>query len=148
MWSPEPVHEPLIPKWMFDEINARRLVRQGSRDGNAANKHPGTRHSYVLRGMVFCPCGRRMFGNARHHTTYYMCWPQAFYADRVFGHQRRELFEAALASTDDWVSREREAERERIQRGLADLARRQDNLLRQAQDCDPGDPFAGAPPEL
>lgn len=33
VWSPEPVHEPLIPKWMYDAINARRQARKGSRHG-------------------------------------------------------------------------------------------------------------------
>ncbi|MFC4854136.1 hypothetical protein [Actinophytocola glycyrrhizae] len=61
--------------------------------------------------------------------------------DRVFGPHRRELLAADLASTDDRETRQREAERGRLQRTLADLARRQDNVMRQAQDCAPDDPF-------
>lgn len=170
VWSAEPVHEPLIPKWMYDELAARRAAKRGSRDGNAPNTHPKTRRTYVLRGMVFHWCDRRMYGNHRHGSQYYMCNPasnnrgrpdkhaghekaayiredeilgavSAFYIDRVFGAHRRELFAAGLASTDDRETREREAERERLQRTLADLSRRQDNVMRQAQDCSPDDPF-------
>ena len=28
VWSAEPAHEPLIPKWMFDEFNARSTARR------------------------------------------------------------------------------------------------------------------------
>ncbi len=170
VWSPEPTHEPLIPKWMYDELTARRAAKRGSRDGNQPNTHPQTRRTYVLRGRVIHDCGRRMFGNHRHHSTYYMCHPRAnnrgradkyaghekaayiredalldavsaFYADRVFGPHRRDLLAADLTTVDDRESRQREAERDRLQRALADLVRRQDNVMRQAQDCDPDDPF-------
>ncbi|MGI8310049.1 recombinase zinc beta ribbon domain-containing protein [Saccharopolyspora hattusasensis] len=26
--------------------------------------------------MVFCGCGRRMFGGERHNRPYYLCWPR------------------------------------------------------------------------
>jgi site-specific DNA recombinase len=171
VWSPEPVHEPLIPKWLYDELAARRAAKRGSRDGNSLNTHPATRRTYVLRSMVVHGCGRRMYGNHRHGSTYYMCNPasnnrgrpdkhaghekaayiredavldavSAFYADRVFGPHRRDLLAADLATVDDRETRQREAERDRLQRTLADLARRQNNVMRQAQDCDPDDPFA------
>jgi site-specific DNA recombinase len=173
VWSTEPAHEPLIPKWMYDELAARRQARRGSRDGNTKNVHPETGRTYVLRGMVFSSCGRRMFGNNRHNTTYYMCWPRSnnrgrpdkyaghpkaaylrergvldalalFFADRVFGHQRRDILAADLAGIDDQAARQRQAERERLQRAVADVARRQNSILRQAQEGDPGDPFTKA----
>jgi len=107
----------------------------------------------------------------RNHTvTYYLCWPRknnrgrpdthaehpktvylnektaldavaAFYAERVFGPRRRELLAAELAGLDDHAGRQRAADRQRLTRALADIERRQANLLRQAQDGDPGDPF-------
>ncbi|MFD5696839.1 recombinase family protein [Streptomyces lasiicapitis] len=170
VWSPEPVHEPLISKWMFDELVARRQDKRGSRDGNALNKHPATRRTYVLRGLIHCACGRRLFGNHRHRTTYYSCWPRAnnrgrpdvyaghpatlyineadlleaigaFFADRVFGPERRALLVADLRDADVRADQERETERERLQRALADLARGQDNILRQAREGAPDDPF-------
>ena len=171
VWSPEPTHEPLIPKWMYDELTARRSARQGSRHGGDPNSHPATSRTYVLRGMVVHDCGRRMGGGQRHGSTYYNCVPShnnrgrpdtyaghekaayiredaildavaAFYGDRVFGPHRRDLLQADLATVDDRESKQRDAERDKLQRTLADLARRQDNVMRQAQDSDPGDPFA------
>ena len=170
VWSPSPVHEPLIPKWMYDELATQRAAKRGSRDGNKPNTHPQTKRTYVPRGMVVHGCGRRMYGNHRHHTTYYSCNPSSnnrgrpdktrghakaayipepavldavstFYTDRVFGPDRRDLLQADLATVDNRETRQREAERDRLQRTLADLARRQDNVMRQAQDADPNDPF-------
>jgi hypothetical protein len=142
----------------------------GSRDGNEPNTHPQTRRTYLFRGVIVHDCGRRMNGNHRHHSTYYMCHPKAnnrglpdkyarhakaayiredlildavsaFYTDRVFGRHRRELLAAEVASTDNRETRQRDAQREQLQRTLADLARRQNNVMRQAQDSDPDDPF-------
>jgi site-specific DNA recombinase len=173
VWSPQPVHEPLIPKWMYDEMTAHRAARKGSRAGNEPNTHPQTRRSYLLRGMVFCGCGRRMAGTHRHQRAYYLCWPKAnnrgrpdkyaehpstvylredalldavsaFFADRVFGAHRRDMLTGDLATVDDRATQARHTERERLQRVLADTARRQNTVLRQAQDGDPDDPFTKA----
>ncbi|WP_083896234.1 recombinase family protein [Nocardia jiangxiensis] len=172
VWSTEPAHEPLIPKWMYDELTARRQARRGSRDGNSPNTHPATRRTYVLRGMVFCGCGRRMFGTHRHNITYYQCWPRPnnrgrpdqcaghhkavylredaileaitrFFADRVLG-PRRDSLTADLDGIDDRAERERRFERERLQRVVADVTRRQSSVLRQAQRGDSDDPFSTA----
>nr|WP_232328117.1 recombinase family protein [Kibdelosporangium sp. MJ126-NF4]CEL17462.1 Site-specific recombinase [Kibdelosporangium sp. MJ126-NF4]CTQ91311.1 Site-specific recombinase [Kibdelosporangium sp. MJ126-NF4] len=171
VWSTEPAHEPLIPKWMYDEMTTHRQDRRGSRDGGGMNTHPETLHTHVLRGMVFCECGRRMFGDQRRNYAYYKCWPRnnnrgrpdkyaghpkvvyiregalldavgRFFADRVFGASRREILAADIATIDDRATRARQADRERLQRVVADVARRQDAILRQAQDGD--DPFARA----
>jgi DNA invertase Pin-like site-specific DNA recombinase len=173
VWSTEPAHEPLIPKWMYDEINARRTAKRGSRDGDGFNTHPDTRRTYVLRGMIFDGCGRRMFGTHRHKAAYYLCWPRnnnrgrpdkyaghakavyiredavldavsRFFADRVFGPDRRAILAADIEGIDDRATRERKAERERLRRSLTDIAKRQNSLLRQAQNGDPDDPFAKA----
>ncbi|MFF4502998.1 recombinase family protein [Streptomyces sp. NPDC001401] len=171
VWSPEPAHEPLIPKWMYDELAARRAAKRGSRDKNTPNAHPDTRRTYLFRGRVHCFCHRRMRGLVQKRLTYYQCWPKgnnrgrpqafadhpktvyiretalidavsAFFADRVFGPQRRELFAADLASQDDRAARQREDERERLRHTLADVQRRQANILRQVEESDPGDSFA------
>ncbi|MFE0133217.1 recombinase family protein [Streptomyces sp. NPDC059037] len=79
VWSSEPSHEPLIPKWMFDEMYARRRAHAGSRDGGDRDSHVQTCRTYVLRGRVFCGCRRRMSGVCRGTggtRTYYMCWPK------------------------------------------------------------------------
>ncbi|CAO5152081.1 site-specific DNA recombinase [Frankia sp. AiPs1] len=172
VWSSEPVHEPLIPKWMFDEFNANRQTRRGSREHNELNRHPATKRTYLFRGMIHCTCGRRMFGTVRDSSApvCYKCWPRAnnrgrddnfaghpksvriredvleaaiadFYTERVFGRDRIALLSAELATYDDRAARERVAERGRLQRKIDELDRRQGNLLRQAQDGDPDDPF-------
>lgn len=64
-----------------------------------------------------------------------------FFTERVFGPQRRELFLADLDVVDDTARRERSAQRQRLQRKLADTVRKQDNVLRQAEDANPTDPF-------
>lgn len=170
VWSSEPAHEPLIPKWMFDELNTTSDAKRGSRDGAGQRKDPRATRTYLFRGRVLCDCGRRMIGNPRHNTTYYRCHPannnrgrpdkhadhpptvymredllitavNRLYSERVFGPQRRELFLADLATVDDSARRESEEERQRLQKNLADTVRKQDNVLRQAEDSDPRDPF-------
>jgi site-specific DNA recombinase len=67
-----------------------------------------------------------------------------FFADRVLGPHRRDVLAADLEGLDDRATHERHAERERRQRVVADVARRQNSVLRQAQDGDPDDPFTKA----
>ncbi|WP_322769137.1 recombinase family protein, partial [Frankia sp. Cr1] len=172
VWSDQPVHEPLIPKWMFDEFNAHRQTRRGSREGNDLNTHPAARRTYVFRGMIFCAYGRCMIGYISRPgaPVSYICWPKGnnrgredklaghpktvriredvllnavpdFYAERVFGRRRVALLTAELATFDDRAAQERAAARGKLQRRIEDLASKQDNILRQAQDGDPADPF-------
>jgi len=116
-------------------------------------------------------CGPRMLGNARPTRAYYTCWPKGtnrgrsettntghpksvyiredlilqavsdFLADRLFGPHRRDLFTAGLTTADDQATRERDQDRERPHRTLDEITHRQANLLSQAQDCEPGDPY-------
>ncbi|GLY67627.1 putative recombinase [Amycolatopsis taiwanensis] len=170
VWSVEPAHEPLIPKWMFDELNAASRARRGSRDGSEQNRHPNTKRAYVLRSRVFCRCGRRMLGHHHRGYNYYRCWPKnnnrgrmdrfgdhpstvyiredalltaitTAFADCLFGHNRMRVLTAGLDQVDDREERERQDCRARLQKNVADLKRKQDNLLRQAEDADPDDPF-------
>lgn len=171
VWSPKPVHEPLIPKWMFDELNSSRGKSRGSRDNDTLNSHPLTKRKYVLRGRVHHSCGRRMTGDTRPKgAAYYLCWPRKnnlatpelhpglpasvrvredelleaicrFYADRLFGPERRSILETEQGGVDDTAAAEREAERSRRQKLLATIAPQQDSIMRQARDGDPDDPF-------
>ena len=52
------------------------------------------------------------------------------------------LLAADLARTDDRQTQARAAARQRLGRTVTDLARRQENNLRQAQTADPADPFS------
>ncbi len=171
VWSPKPVHEPLIEKWMFDAINGNRGTKRGSRDSDTYNRHPLTKRKYLLRGRVVHSCGRRMTGDTKPRgAAYYLCWPRKnnlatphlhpglpasvrvredelleavcrFYADRLFGPERRAILETELGGVDGTAARERAAERTRQQKLLATLARQQDSVLKQACEGDPDDPF-------
>ncbi|WP_378733950.1 hypothetical protein [Nocardia brasiliensis] len=158
---------------MYDELVARRKARRGSRDGHEKNTHPETKRTYMFRGMLLHGCNRRMFGTSRHGDTYYLCWPTGnnrgrpdkyaghpktvyiredavldavsrFFTERVFGEHRRDLLAADLAGVDDHATRQRHIDQERLQRTIADVTRRQNAVLRQAQDGDPDDPFTKA----
>ncbi|GAA5151776.1 hypothetical protein GCM10023321_19390 [Pseudonocardia eucalypti] len=173
VWSPEPVHEPLIPKWMYDEISARRWAKRGSRDSSEPNTHPATQRTYLLRGMLTHQCGRRMGGTMRNGHTYYLCYPaennrarpdkyeghpktvylresalldaiSRFFAERVFGPYRQDLLTADLDTLDDRETRARQAERARLQKHIAKITRQQDSVLTQAQEGDPDEPFTKA----
>lgn len=76
VWSPEPTHPPLIAKWMYDEYQARSRARQGSRAEGAEDVRAHVQRTYLLRGLLFCQCGRRMNGNHRRGLTWYLCWPR------------------------------------------------------------------------
>ncbi|MFC7839995.1 recombinase family protein [Streptomyces sp. NPDC057382] len=76
VWSPRPVHEPLVTKELFDAVSTVGRKRQGSRTTHGPNAHPATKRSYVLRSYVYCDiCDRRMFGKTRHQISYYACQP-------------------------------------------------------------------------
>jgi hypothetical protein len=66
-------------------------------------------------------------------------------ADRGLGPHRAAALAADLATVDERAAAERQAERERLQRGLADVARRRHNLRPQAQDLDRRHPDRSPP---
>ncbi|WP_081855511.1 recombinase family protein [Saccharopolyspora rectivirgula] len=170
VWSAEPAHEPLIPKWMFDELTARRESKRGSRDGAGENPHPATKRTYLLRGRVLCVCQRRMLGHRHRGQNYYRCWPKNnnrgrmdrlddhpntvymredvllsalndAYGTYLFSKDRLNLLADTVDQGVDQAELERVARRDRLNKQLAELTRKQDNLLAQAEDADPGDPF-------
>ena len=76
VWSPQPTHEPLVTRELFDAAQRIATGRRGSRTANAPNRHPATKRSYLLRSYVICAmCGRRMFGKTLRGKTYYACQP-------------------------------------------------------------------------
>ncbi|GHI41098.1 recombinase family protein [Streptomyces violascens] len=170
VWSPYPVHEPLIPKWMFDELGARRRARLGRQSTSSPGSLPSNRRSYRFRGRVLCACGRRLHGNHRKGVTYYICWPKAnnrgrpdtyaqhpkaryvneatllratvaLYADRVLASHMKYLLTADLSAIISGGLRHHEEERTGHERVLADIGRRQEITLQRAQECGPNDPF-------
>jgi site-specific DNA recombinase len=85
VWSPEPTHEPLVTKELFDAAAAIAPTRQGSRNKAGPNvSHPDTKRVYRLRSFVICgTCGRRMFGKSRKQHSYYACQPKLNHAGKV-----------------------------------------------------------------
>ncbi|WP_258904020.1 recombinase family protein [Actinokineospora sp. UTMC 2448] len=173
VWSPEPAHEPLIPKWMYDELTILRLAKRGSRDGHEPNRHPNTTRSYLLRGRVLCRCGRRMLGHRHRGHTYYRCWPQnnnrgrmdrftdhpktvyiredailtaltTVFNECLFNPHRVETLLARIPQVDRQRQLDLADRRTRLQKRALELVRKQNNLLKQAENADPDDSFTQA----
>ena len=84
VWSPQPTHEPLVTKSVFDAAAGIADRRHRSRDGGGLNSHPETTRSYLLRSFVICEaCGRRMYGRFNKKSTYYVCQPALNHAGKV-----------------------------------------------------------------
>ncbi|WP_157529049.1 zinc ribbon domain-containing protein [Nocardia sp. NRRL S-836] len=157
---------------MFDAVNATSDQRKGSRDGAEPNTHRYTKRTYLFRSRVVRDCGRRMMGyRHKLRYTYYRCWPtnnnrgrpdkhaghprtvyvreeaimtavEHAYSEFLFHPGRRTLLTQDIDQAEQQANRQRSDERARLQRHAADLARRQDNLLRQAESAEPDDPFS------
>jgi site-specific DNA recombinase len=65
----------------------------------------------------------------------------AFFTERVFGSQRREKFLASLTQIDDAAHCDRQAGLERANRAVAEISRKQADVLRQVDEADARDPF-------
>ena len=162
VWSPEPTHDPLVNREVYDAVQQLAAGRQGSRH-TGMNSHPATRRTYVLRHYVHCGlCDKRMFGKTRKNIAYYTCQPQldrvghpetyvdhpralyaredrlldcvqAFFAERVFGPNRASHLAAQLARRDIRQNDEQARRIAALQKTVTDLARRQDNLLQERE---------------
>ncbi|MER7858811.1 hypothetical protein ABTX61_06900 [Amycolatopsis japonica] len=64
---------------------------------------------------------------------------ETFFNERLFGPQRHALLVADQDDTHTAKRRDTERRRQALQKKVADATRKQDNLLRQAED--PDDPF-------
>jgi hypothetical protein len=78
VWSPQPTHEPLVTRALFDAATPVTRIRARSRTTPGINSHPAARRSYLLRSYLTCEqCGRRMYGRSRAGKTrdyvYYAC---------------------------------------------------------------------------
>jgi hypothetical protein len=161
VWSRQPTHEPLVTRNLFEAASTVGRFRQGSRPAADANSHPQTTRTYLLRSYLYCQtCQRRMWGGTKKTVTYYHCrkhennhghlpWydqhpphvlvredlllpPVAqFFKKRIFGTARKTLLEDTLP--EHRADEELEARRRAVQAELADLQRRQDNLMRELE---------------
>lgn len=110
VWSPQPTHEPLVTRELFDAVSAMPRKRQGSRTACGVNRHPAAKRSYILRSYVVCDlCERRMFGKTRHRIPYYACEvdPNEHHERSWFTAHPRSLWvreETLLASVSDFFT--------------------------------------------
>lgn len=166
VWSAEPTHEPIIPRELYDAAQAVARERAGSRWGDALSRHPQARRTYRLRSFVMCghaDCGRRMAGSTVRGRVYYVCMrrppyqtavdgheqrvyaPEAlimpivgeFFASRIFGADRQDLMQAAIAATgEDDPRRQRDDRLKALRRAADDLGRRLERLVRSIEETD------------
>jgi hypothetical protein len=169
VWSRQPTHEPLITRKLFEAASTVGRFRQGSRPAPGPNSHPKTARTYLLRSYLYCHlCDRRMWGGTKRAVTYYHCkkseknhahrpWysqhpphvivredlllpPVArFFKNRIFGPSRKILLEDTIPGGR--VDPQLDARRVAVQAELADLQRRQNNLMQELERFNPsGDP--------
>ncbi|MEU6858547.1 recombinase family protein [Glycomyces sp. NPDC046736] len=75
VWSPEPVHEPLVS--LEDFVQAQEVAKRTNRSRSRKSSHQAAKNEYPLRSFVFHEqCGRRMFGNQRRESRYHSCSPK------------------------------------------------------------------------
>lgn len=125
IWSEAQVHEPLIDLETFQ--NVRDLM--AGRGRATPHKPHRARHSYVLRGCMFCGvCHRRMEGHWANQLAYYRCRLPQTYA--VSGHPRNVCIreDALLPHLDRWLAGEFAPTR--INHTLDALARAADDQTR------------------
>jgi site-specific DNA recombinase len=106
VWSPLPVHEPIVSRELFDQVEdraRRNEVRADRRNGHAYPQRPSHRSGrlYPLRGRVRCSlCERRMEGTHQKGKNRYRCrfvWNRGAVAADQAGHPR------ALSVTEEVV---------------------------------------------
>jgi DNA invertase Pin-like site-specific DNA recombinase len=165
--SDEPTHPAIISPEQFAAAAAIAPARERSKSGSGHNRHPATRRTYTLRSYVRCTmCGRRMFGKVVNRTTYYACQPPDgrrpdghpvsvlvpevpligflgdFFNTRLLGPDRAEFLAASMTDLDQDTGTEYARRVAALDRQITDLTSKQARLLRQAEDAEPGDPFA------
>ncbi len=166
IWSPHPVHEPLVTREVFDAVWSNSRTQQGSRPGADPNTHPDTQRTYPLRSYVHCAlCQRRMFGKASKGLSYYVCYKDAahhrdadwyqehpkalwvretilleavhwFFGERVFGHHRKELLQVQLAAAEPAAEEGNRRRAEQLREEITRTERRKDRLLDELDNYD------------
>ena len=78
LWSPAPVHPPIVDRATWDAAQDIAAGHSTSRDGEDLNSHPATARFYPYRSRIRCrDCRRRMtgttYGKPGALSTYYRC---------------------------------------------------------------------------
>ena len=165
LWSPQPVHEPLVDMDTWREAQEAGAEHATSRDHDQPPANPAGR-VYPYRGRVRCrDCTKRMAANPYPAHVYYRCphdpasprhaaahpghprtvqVPETllnaitsrFLNDRVFTPRRAALLAAQLPATD--------ADAAALQAQISKLDRQQNAQITALEDIDPDSPAAPA----
>ncbi len=79
VWSPEPTHEAIVDRELFDAVEGRAQRNGAPAKLVMSKRYPQRKHGragrlYVLRGRVRCGlCGRRMEGSHQKGRNWYRC---------------------------------------------------------------------------
>jgi site-specific DNA recombinase len=75
VWSPEPVHEPIVDRALWDRVQSRRRSDAVDWSGRAARGPQATSpYPFALRGIVTCAmCGHPMEGAYQRGSAYVRC---------------------------------------------------------------------------
>jgi hypothetical protein len=75
VWSPEPVHEPIVDRALWDRVQSRRRGDTVDRSGRLARgPQAHTPYPHALRGIVTCGmCGHPMEGAYQRGSAYVRC---------------------------------------------------------------------------
>ena len=80
IWSPHPVHEPLVTRELFDaatSLGTSGRREQAQKYNTAAHPAQSEDHDYPLRSYIVCAlCGHRMSGKLSKGRPYYACQPK------------------------------------------------------------------------
>jgi site-specific DNA recombinase len=171
LWSPEPVHEPIVDMQTWKDAQDIGADHSTSRDHHEPEANPASR-IYPYRGRVRCrDCQRRMTANPYPAHVYYRCphnpasprhvaahpgHPRSvqapetlldaitgrFLNDRVFTPRRAELLAAQLPATDAEARRDADAAALRAQ--ITRLDKQQNAQITALEDIDPDSPATPA----
>lgn len=100
--SPEPTHEPIVSRELFDTVQA-----MFDRNKRAATRNPRPGRQYVLAGRMRCGvCGRRMQGQWNHGRAYYRCRFTDEYPDTDQTHPRNVYVkeDELIPGIDRWLA--------------------------------------------
>jgi site-specific DNA recombinase len=165
IWSPNPTHTELVTLETFQKAQNVGARLEGSPARNDANPHPATKNTYIFRGLIRCPCARRMSGTRRADLTYYTCRgpidakrqrkPDANHgtvyiredallpaviatiAQRVFGPDRRRHLDEQRNHQPRQLAEQHDHSIDRTIQAIADIETRQANLATELASTSP-----------
>lgn len=161
VWSPEPVHEPLVDLETFVQAQQVAEKRERSRPGGGTNKHPRAVRIYRLRSYMWCvECGRRFYGKTAKGHGYMVCAPKkayrqeghppsiwvredalvdgvtGFLATQIFGPYRHQLLDANLKIMDETAQSERANRIAATRRAVSETEAKSKRLVRSLELAD------------